>query len=267
MHHYLAKAGAEVHAVATLIEAIAYYEKNQDIDLVLIDWKLINIDHSDVVAQYDAFQKLRASPLIALITANLQSEIQKILKQGFYGHIAKPFKGERLLKTVALAINSKSSPITVIQQSSSNHPKPKVTPEVDVSEFSKLKILLAEDNVVNQKVTMTYLSQLNCQADLAENGEEVLQLLKQKDYDIILMDCQMPYLDGYGTTQAIRQLESSASSINQAFKRIIIVAMTANAFKEDRDRCLAIGMDDYLSKPIRRNDLKATLQYWVSKIK
>ncbi|MBD2176145.1 response regulator [Pseudanabaena sp. FACHB-1998] len=272
IHYYLAKAGAEVYGVANLVEAIAYYKKNQNIDLVLIDWKLISIvntkaDSNDIVAQFGILQKLRASTLVALITANLQSEIPKILKKGFYGHIAKPFKGERLLKTVALAITSKSSPITVIQPSSSNHPQPKVISEVDASEFSKLKVLLAEDNVVNQKIAMTYLSQLNCQADLAENGEEVLRLLKQKDYDIILMDCQMPYLDGYGTTQAIRQLESSASSMNQAFKHTIIVAMTANAFKEDRDRCLAIGMDDYLSKPIRRDDLKTTLKYWLSKIK
>ena len=104
-----------------------------------------------------------------------------------------------------------------------------------------------------------YLTKLNCVFDLAENGEEVLELLKTKEYDIILMDCQMPLLDGYDTTQAIRQMEAS----HQLHKHIVIIAMTANAFKEDRDRCLASGMDDYLSKPLRKQQLQETLERWM----
>jgi len=110
---------------------------------------------------------------------------------------------------------------------------------------------------------MTYLSQLGCQADLAENGEQVLELMQNKDYDIILMDCQMPLLDGYDTTQAIRQLEATS----KISKHVVIIAMTANAFTEDRDRCLAIGMDDFLSKPIRKQQLKETLEDWMIKQK
>jgi CheY-like chemotaxis protein len=136
-------------------------------------------------------------------------------------------------------------------------------PNIGLEELKKSKILLAEDNIVNQKVTMTYLSQLGCQADLAENGEQVLELMRSKDYDIILMDCQMPLLDGYDTTQAIRRIESNA----QISRHVVIIAMTANAFTEDRDRCLAIGMDDFLSKPIRRQQLKETLEDWIIKQK
>jgi len=132
-----------------------------------------------------------------------------------------------------------------------------------IESLSNLRILLAEDNIVNQKIMMTYLSQLNCQADLVDNGEEVLQLVTSQHYDIILMDCQMPLLDGYDTTQAIRQMEMAS----QLKHHIVIVAMTANAFKEDRDRCLAVGMDDYLSKPIRRKQLQEMLEHWMLKIK
>ena len=128
-----------------------------------------------------------------------------------------------------------------------------------VGKLHNLRIVLAEDNLVNQKVMIAYLTKLNCVFDLAENGEEVLKLVKSKDYDIILMDCQMPLLDGYDTTQAIRQLEAS----NELSKHIIIIAMTANAFAEDRDRCLASGMDDYLSKPLRRQQLQETLERWM----
>lgn len=135
-----------------------------------------------------------------------------------------------------------------------------------VRELSNLKVLFAEDNVVNQKITMSYLSQLGCQADLAENGEQVLQLMHNQNYDIILMDCQMPLLDGYATTYAIRQLEANILATNGVIEHIIIIAMTANAFKEDRDRCLSVGMDDYLSKPIRKQKLKETLEHWMSQI-
>ena len=93
---------------------------------------------------------------------------------------------------------------------------------------------------------------------MAENGEEVLELVKSKYYDIILMDCQMPLLDGYATTQAIRHLEAN----HQLPNHIVIIAMTANAFAEDRDRCLASGMDDYLSKPVRKQKIQETLERW-----
>jgi CheY-like chemotaxis protein len=136
-------------------------------------------------------------------------------------------------------------------------------PEIPhIGELSNLRIILAEDNLVNQKIMIAYLTKLNCVFDLAENGEEVLELLKSKDYDVILMDCQMPLLDGYDTTQAIRQMEAN----HQLSKHIVIIAMTANAFAEDRDRCLASGMDDYLSKPLRKQQLKETLERWMQNI-
>ena len=134
-----------------------------------------------------------------------------------------------------------------------------------------MKILLAEDNIVNQKIALAYLSQLGCQTDVAENGERMLQLLEIKECDVILMDCQMPLLDGYATTQAIRQLEATSLSTShttkqrakQRAKLTVIVAITANAFKEDRDRCLTVGMDDYLCKPVSKQQLKKTLEYWL----
>ena len=93
---------------------------------------------------------------------------------------------------------------------------------------------------------------------MAGNGQEALNLLECIDYDLILMDCQMPELDGYATTKAIRSLDSAKA-------RVAIIAMTANAMKEDRDRCLEIGMDDYLSKPIRKEDLAQKLSEWSQK--
>jgi CheY-like chemotaxis protein len=116
-------------------------------------------------------------------------------------------------------------------------------------------VLLAEDNIVNQKVAVNILKWLDCDVDVAGNGAEALALVKAKDYDLILMDCQMPGMDGFEATTLIRELEGNS-------RRTPIVAVTANAFPEDKTRCLAAGMDDYISKPITRQTLAALLEKW-----
>ncbi len=118
------------------------------------------------------------------------------------------------------------------------------------SEISNLKVLLAEDNIVNQKVTMSMLSKLGMQADLVENGHQALNAIEGRHYDVILMDMQMPLLDGIDATRAIR-----SRKISQPW----IIAATANASEEDRERCLAAGMNDHLAKPIKMKDIEMAL--------
>jgi two-component system sensor histidine kinase/response regulator len=115
---------------------------------------------------------------------------------------------------------------------------------------------VAEDNPVNSRVALLLLERLGYAADLAANGREVLELLQRGSYGLILMDCQMPAMDGYEATAAIRRQEGG-------LRRIPIVAMTANAMAGDRERCIAAGMDDYLSKPIERAKLAEILAKWV----
>ena len=114
-----------------------------------------------------------------------------------------------------------------------------------------LRILVAEDNVVNQRVTMFQLKKLGHKVEIAGDGLEVLEAIERTDYDVILMDCQMPEMDGYETTKRIRH--------NKRHQDIRIIAMTANAMKGDREVCLAAGMDDYISKPTAPNDLSIAL--------
>ena len=119
------------------------------------------------------------------------------------------------------------------------------------------KALLAEDNLVNQQMGKAILDKLGLEVDIANNGEEALELIRKNAYDIVLMDCQMPVMDGYQATKAVRTLLSNNA------RRLPIVALTANAMSGDREQCLASGMDDYLPKPYTIKQLQQVLDHWL----
>lgn len=127
--------------------------------------------------------------------------------------------------------------------------------EISIKEPRKLNILLVEDNIINQKVAILTIDKLGCHYDLAENGKETLEMFKKNNYDLILMDVQMPVMDGIQATKAIRQYEKE----NGSKSHIKIAAMTASAMKEDEEKCLKAGMDYYLSKPFKVEELKELL--------
>jgi len=141
------------------------------------------------------------------------------------------------------------------------------------------RILLAEDNIVNQKVARKMLGKFGCKVDCVADGKEAVEAVeavKSIPYDMVLMDCQMPEMDGYEATAAIRKWESELRITNDELGitnndpritnnefRITIIAMTANAMQGDREKCLDAGMDDYISKPVNAKKLKDTLEKWV----
>ena len=116
-------------------------------------------------------------------------------------------------------------------------------------------VLLVEDNIVNRKLAVLILEKVGCQVDIAVNGQEGVEKFKAGNYLAIFMDCQMPVMDGYDATRAIREHEAPGS-------RIPIIAVTANAMKGDREKCLECGMDDYISKPIMPTDLHEAVSRW-----
>jgi signal transduction histidine kinase/CheY-like chemotaxis protein/CHASE2 domain-containing sensor protein len=138
-------------------------------------------------------------------------------------------------------------------------PKPPQPQLLPASPSSKLRILVAEDNKVNQKVALNQLKNLGYAADLACDGEEVLAKLADRNYDVILMDCHMPRLDGYAATREIRLREGN-------LRHTAIVALTASAMKEDRELAMLAGMDDFLSKPVRKDELSAKIALWTREI-
>ena len=123
----------------------------------------------------------------------------------------------------------------------------------------RARVLVAEDNPINQEIALVMLTHCGCQVDVAPDGRQAVDAFFAKSYDLIFMDCQMPELDGYQATAEIRLREKACGSES----RIPIIALTANALVGDRKKCLAAGMDDYLSKPFELDQLVALLQHWV----
>jgi CheY-like chemotaxis protein len=130
-------------------------------------------------------------------------------------------------------------------------------------------VLLAEDNPVNQEVAVNMLEELGCRVEVAASGREVLDRLSQKTYDLVLMDCQMPELDGFEATRLIRQREQIEKPIGDApdktMTRVPIIALTANTLQGDRERCLDAGMDDFLSKPFSLEQMGNIVEPWLRK--
>ena len=125
-----------------------------------------------------------------------------------------------------------------------------------------LRILLCDDNAINQKVAVRILQQLGYEPDLAANGKEALEALDRKPYDLVFMDVMMPEMDGLEATRVIRERAEERRQHPNYNSRIIIIAMTAHAMQGDREKCLAAGMDDYLAKPIRPKDVRVVIERW-----
>jgi len=243
------------------LKAIEQAAKHKSLyDIVVIDMQMPEIDGMALGERIKADPAFAHLPLIMLTSTNQRDEIQRALKIGFAAYLVKPIKPSRLFDAMVNVLETEQQETKNL---STTFPTPKhpsiPTSPFSISKFPKLRILLAEDNLVNQKVALKQLQSLGYSADVAGNGQEVLQLLEKIPYDLILMDCQMPVLDGLETTKEIHRWQENNFASG---RRPIVIAMTANAMKEDQQMCIDAGMDDYLSKPVMKEKLAAALDRW-----
>ena len=230
------------------------FEQNRPYDVAVIDLQMPEMDGLTLGERIKADRRLAGVPLILLTSTNRRDEASRSLDIGFAAYLVKPARASRLFNTIVNVLRESlgtdfAKPPDIASVNPIWHPE---QPSTGLQPAT-LRILLAEDNLVNQKVALKQLHTLGYDADVAATGEEVLQLLEKVPYDLILMDCQMPILDGYETTKEIHRRYS---------RRPAIVAMTANAMKSDQEKCLNAGMDDYLSKPVSKESLTAILERW-----
>jgi PAS domain S-box-containing protein len=220
-------------------------------EIAILDMQMPEVDGEMLGQQIKAEPTLAKTRLVMMTSLAEMGAPKRASELGFSACLIKPVRQSRLYDCLIEVMNFAAAQ----PRGNGNLLEPALSSSVGNMPLLKLKILLAEDSAINQKVALNQLKHLGYEADVAANGQEVLDLLKQVDYDIVLMDCQMPILDGYAAARAIRQLQGET-------KHTTIIAMTANAMTEDRLRCMEAGMDDYLSKPVRKEELAQKLVSW-----
>lgn len=223
-------------------------ESGAPFGLAILDMQMPNMNGLALAKAIKSQPRLADTRLIMLTSAIAECPAGERGQAGIEHRVGKPVRRSELLKIIGDVLSDTRTAIPTQE-----------TPAAAVPGRAALTgtVLLAEDNPVNQEVARTFLTRLGLRVDIANNGAEVLALTGARRYDLILMDCQMPVMDGYQTTAAIRQRETGASG------RLPIVALTANAMEGERCKCLAAGMDDYLSKPYSRAQLETTLARWL----
>jgi len=249
LSQYLAELGVEAclaHSEAELARAFADYDST-GFDLILIDLGMPEFPLNQVLMVLQQYS-LKPNRITALMGSLAQrNEINMNQEYSSYCFIAKPFRFSAICE--ALAGAGRRAEI-------SGNAEGLLEPDSPVGGQAH-EILLVEDNKVNQQVALGRLKKLGFIADVADNGAIAVEMCRAKKYDLIFMDCQMPVLDGYEATRQIRLIEH-ASGVHTP-----IIAMTANAMAGDREKCLSVGMDDYVAKPVKNEELLGVIERWL----
>ena len=228
-------------------EALRALAQSAAFDAAILDMQLPDLDGLALSKEIRQLPSGRNLPLLLLSSTRLRADDARPAEVGIAGFVYKPVRPAQLLESLCRAMSIQLQ----------REKKAPVAPALDAT-FARrmpLRLLLADDNPINQKVGLSVLHKLGYRADVAHNGLEVLKALEQKVYDILFLDVQMPELDGLETARQICKRWSSE-------KRPRIIAMTGNALMGDREKCLQAGMDDYISKPVRIGELQTALERW-----
>jgi signal transduction histidine kinase/DNA-binding response OmpR family regulator len=233
-----------------LIELYNARRQQAPFDTVIVD-EVIDLSQCiDLAKKIRADKDLADSVLLLVTISPLADKGCVIQSAGFNGYLTRPVKEAQLFNTLLSIqryqrIDDKEAFITPFTHVNTGH-------QQQLLVAGKLKVLLVEDNIINQQVAQKMLERFGCKVDVAVNGKEAITMWLQAPYDIIFMDCHMPVLDGYQATEQIRKLETSD-------QHIPIVALTANALEGESQACAAVGMDDFLAKPVKVSDLEAVV--------
>ena len=235
--------GLDVTAVSSAEEALDKLRNKEEYDLIFMDWKLPKLDGLDAAEMIKENLIVDKVPKIILVTAYGQ-ELTLVEKEKIDKVLFKPVTQSSLFDAI----------IDILGDYSKDNSDSKIS-DFRIEDLSGIKVLLAEDNKINQQVALEILNKVNAVVTLANNGQEAVDYIKEESFDLILMDIQMPKLDGYQATIKIRQ--------ELGLNDLAIIAMTANAIKGDKEKALEVGMNDYITKPIDLDNFFATIKKWL----
>lgn len=246
MHHVISW-GMKAYSVSNGPDALEWLAENEKPDIAILDMQMPDMDGNQLGCQIRKKYSLQQLPLIMFTSLGFKESPRE--EELFSARVSKPLKPSQMHDVLVVHLQKE----TVQKETAAVQVPQKTAPDqLQAVEDQPLRILLAEDNKINQKVALRMLARLGFKADVVGNGVEALDALAKNPYDLILMDIQMPELDGLETTKRIIE--------EYGEERPKIVAMTANALKGDREHFLSYGMDDYISKPVNPEKLKALME-------
>jgi len=222
-------------------------QNNDPYKLVIMDYQMPGMDGEMLARCIRSDPRISSALLMMCTSISRRGDTQRMKSEGFAGYLVKPVKPVQLLDSIALVLGSSNSNVDPQK-------RPLITREISNRSISRARILVVEDNLVNQKVAVRMLQKDGCRCDVAANGREALDATMNISYDLVLMDCQMPIMDGYAATRQIRLAGK---------RQLPIIAMTANAMEGDRQRCLDAGMDDFITKPVKKDILLTRVHAWL----
>jgi signal transduction histidine kinase/CheY-like chemotaxis protein/HPt (histidine-containing phosphotransfer) domain-containing protein len=245
----LRRAGLEITAVADGETALAQLReanaRGRAFDLAVIDMRLPGMSGADLAREVSKDAALGATRLVAVASLYDEAQAELAMRSGVAGYLLKPVRSDELYRALVRAAEP-AEPAQAAESAAPAEPR-----------FDGVRVLLAEDNEVNREIAVSVLETLGCEVTVAHDGSEAVSRYRVAPVDFILMDCQMPVMDGYEATRAIRAIESVAGP------SVPIVALTADVVQGALERSLAAGMDDHISKPFSRRDIALCLARWL----
>ncbi len=213
----------------------------------LLDMHMPGMDGAELGRLIKNDDEIKSVRLVMLTSLGKRGDAERLAGVGFSGYLPKPIRPAYLRKCLALVLG---------REKATGSDRELITRHtVSENTLKRLRVLVAEDNTTNRIIAIKMIEKLGHAADAVGNGREAVESLRRMPYDIVLMDCQMPVMDGFDATRAIRDPASGVRN-----PKVPIIALTAHAMKGDRELCLEVGMDDYLSKPVHPEDLKAAIE-------
>jgi two-component system sensor histidine kinase/response regulator len=258
VHHQLISWGMSNGAAEDGQEALKKLRsaagRGERYDLAILDMQMPEMDGLELAKKIKADTSISSTKLIMMSSVGRRGDAEEARQVGIEAYLTKPVRQSHLYDALATVMNKPEEDTTAPEEE-----KQLVTTHSlrEAKAQSRVRILVAEDNAVNQKVAVRMLEKLGYRADVAANGLEAVEALSRIPYNAVLMDVQMPEMDGYEATDEIRRREESEG------RRTPVIAMTANAMQGDRAKALEAGMDDYVSKPVKPEELEAVLKRWI----
>jgi CheY-like chemotaxis protein len=236
-------------------QALEWLRAGEQFDLAILDMQMPGMDGLMLANEIRKLPNAVTLPLVLLTSMGVRTDDPAFTKAAFASCLTKPLKPTQLFEAIVRVISGTAKPAG----------KPSAGPaklDPGLAARLPLRVLLCDDNAINQKVAVRLLQQMGYRPDQAADGVQALAQLDRQPYDLVFMDVMMPEMDGLEATRQIRERQKDIARYPNYKSPIIIVAMTASAMQGDREKCIAAGMDDYLAKPVRPEDVRAIMERW-----